>query len=78
MIPSKMDLMMRFHGGGGGVQKVKPIAPPAPTQAAENLAKNRILDRQRNARGYSSTLIGSLANSGLNQNQTFLKTLLGQ
>jgi len=76
MIPSKMDLLTRCHSGGGGVPKVKPPAPPAPTQAAENVAKNKILERQRLARGYSSTILGG--GSGEAQRpDTLIKTLLG-
>lgn len=69
---SKMDLLTRCHGGGGGSGKIKPIAPPSPTIAAENVAKTRILDRQRKARGFGSTLIGSLMDK---ENRP--KTLLG-
>jgi hypothetical protein len=76
MIVSKMDLLTRCHGGGGGPGHAPKITPPAPTTAAENLAKNKILDRQRNARGYSSTLIGSLGQQ--DQGGTFLKKLLGE
>ena len=77
MIPSKMDLLMRFHGGGGHPPKVQPVLPPSPTSAAENLAKTKILERQRQARGYGATLIGSLANLQPDQPTTLLKTLLG-
>lgn len=73
-----MDLMTRCYGGGGSAPKVKPPKPPAPTEAAENLAKSRITERQRNARGYSSTMIGSLGLGQDNRNQTLLKQLLGQ
>lgn len=76
MIPQKMDLLLRCNGGGGGAPKPKPIPPPSPTFAAENVAKNRILDRQRNARGYSSTLLATLVPK--DDNRTFLKKLLGE
>ncbi len=80
MIPSKMDLLTRCHGGGGSGGKIKQPLPPSPTSAAENLAKTKILDRQRKARGYGSTLIGSIANLGgqTDQPTTLLKSLLGQ
>jgi len=77
MIVSKMDMLTRCHGGGGG-GRVKPPAPPAPTTAAENVAKNKILERQRGARGYGSTIIGSLANLQQDKPATLLKRLLGE
>ena len=73
MIPSKMDLLMRCHGGGGGPKPIKPPKPPSPTEAAENLAKSRILTRQRNAQGFGSTLIGTL----IERQEQQRKTLLG-
>lgn len=72
-----MDLLMRCHGGGGGVPKPKPIPPPTPTTAAENLAKNRLLDRQRNARGFGSTMLASLYDQP-ERPATFLKKLFGE
>lgn len=76
--PSKMDLLTRCHGGGGGGGRIKSPKPPAPTSAAENLAKSKILDRQRKARGFGSTLIGSLANIQQERSSTLLKSLLGE
>lgn len=69
-----MDLLTRCYGGGGG-GKVRPPKPPAPTQAAENLAKAKILDRQRRARGYGSTLFASLSEP--QQPSTLLNRILG-
>ena len=77
MIPSKMDLLTRCHGGGGGGGKVKPPPVPSPTTAAENIAKNRILERQRSARGFGSTLIGSLANLQQDKQQSLFSKILG-
>jgi hypothetical protein len=43
------------------------------------VAKNRILERQRKARGFGGTMIGSLANLGQEDKPaTLLKQLLGQ
>lgn len=35
----------------------KPPAPPSPTDAAENVAKQRLLERQKAARGFASTYL---------------------
>ena len=63
---------MRFHKGGGG--SIKPLKPPSPTTAAESVAKRRIDERQRNARGFGNTRVALLY-----QPQTdAVKSLLGQ
>jgi len=76
MIPSRIDLLTRCYGGGGGVPKPRPPAAPAPSQAAENVAKNAILERTRRARGFASTILGGAA-SQPERPATLLKTLLG-
>ena len=79
MIPSKFEQYTRCYGGGGGGGSVKPVKPPSPTTAAENIAKTRILERNRNAKGYGSTLIGSLqAVKDTSNTGSLLKQLLGQ
>lgn len=50
--------VVRFHKGGAP-KPPKPIPPPSPTTAAENIAKGRILERQRAAQGFQSTLFAS-------------------
>ncbi len=78
MIPSKFEQFTRCYGGGGG-STPKPPKPPSPTSAAENVAKARITDRNRTAKGYGSTLIGSLqAVKDTTSNGSLLKQLLGQ
>jgi hypothetical protein len=63
------------HFCKGGAKAPKPPLPPSPTTAADNLSKNRILDRQRMARGFSSTILGGYE---AEKPATVLKTLLGQ
>ncbi len=64
------------HYCKGGAKAPKPVAPPVEATAAENLSKSRILDRQRMARGFSSTILGGYSQPS--QPQSVLKTLLGQ
>ena len=79
MIPSKFEQYTRCYGGGGGGGSVKPPKPPSPTSAAENLAKSRITERTRAAKGYGSTLIGSMqAVKDTTSSGSLLKQLLGQ
>lgn len=74
MNPCKIEFATRCDGGGGA-GKIKPTPPPAATTAAENLAKARILERTRRARGFESTLLGSVI--GETQSQTAIRRLLG-
>lgn len=74
---SKMDLLTRLHIGGGAGKMKPPPPPPSPTTAAENVAKARILERNRRATGYGQTLFASLA-PAQDQAGTMIKKLLGQ
>jgi hypothetical protein len=65
------------HFCKGGAKAPKPPAPPVATTAAENLAKSRILDRQRMARGFSSTILGG-HEASKQAPATVLKSLLGE
>lgn len=79
MIPSKFEEFTRCYGGGGSPKPPKAPPPPSPTTAAENVAKNRILERNRTAKGYGQTMIGSLqAVKDTTSNGSLLKQLLGQ
>ena len=79
MISSKFEQYTRCYGGGGGGGSVKKPKPPSPTTAAENLAKSRITERNRAAKGYGSTLIGSMqAVKDTTSSGSLLKQLLGQ
>lgn len=71
---SKMEALTRCYGGGGA-GKIKPPIPPTPTKAAENIAKSKVLDRSRRARGFGSTVIGSY---DVPQPPTVMKSLLGR
>lgn len=66
------------HFFKGSPKAPKPPLPPSPTTAADNLSKSRILDRQRMARGFSSTILGGYGGEqSINQPSTILKTILG-
>ena len=51
--------VVRFHKGPSAPKPPKPPAPPTPTTAAENLATMRIMQRQRAAQGFQSTMFAS-------------------
>jgi len=73
-LPQWLHAVTHFYKGGGHVPK--PPKPPTPITAAENLSKNRVLDRQRLARGFSSTILGGYEATN-EQPATMFKTLLG-
>jgi hypothetical protein len=58
----------------GGPRPIKPPAPPRPEDAVYG-AKATVAARQRNARGFSSTILTGRASSILNPNSS---TILGQ
>ena len=64
------------HYCKGGAKAPKPPAPPVESTAAENLSKSRIMDRQKMARGFSSTILGGY--STINKPSTIGKMLLGE
>lgn len=61
---------------GGSVRPVKPPAPPRPEDAVYG-AKATVAERQKNARGFASTILASRAGSILNP-KTNASTILGQ
>lgn len=84
MIESKFSqLYTRCHKGGGGSPPDPPL-PPAPTQAADNVRKDKMYRRRVNAKGYASTILtegltGGLG-AGIGPGQEYarpMKTLLG-
>ena len=72
------DKIACFKGGGG--HPPAPLPPPSAETAAEQLARSRIAERTKNARGYGSTILtaGTMGPSDVNKPGTVLKSLLGQ
>ncbi len=74
-LPDFIHAITHFYKGGGSAPK--PIPPPVAATAAENLSKTKVLDRQRMARGFSSTILDGYSES-IQKPDTMYKTLLGQ
>jgi hypothetical protein len=72
------DRIACYKGGGGSPPPPRP--PPSSLTAAEQLARSRIAERTKAARGYGSTILtsGTIGPSDVNQPGTVLKSLLGQ
>lgn len=73
MRQGKMELLVRCNFGGGAAKPPPPPPDPAPSDAADNLAKREVANRRLKARGYQSTILSGP--QGIQKQQG--KSLLG-
>ena len=77
MFTEQIFLATHFFKGPKTPKPPAPPKPPTPTTAADNVARQRLLDRQKNAQGFASTYLTGATIGAPDRARTLMNMLTG-